>query len=422
MEYHTGGTYLPTPNARSYMEYRPLPEEREADFKEYLQYAFRPEKGPGDEDDDRDWEIDEQPGDARAVFDDGEMVSVCSHYWFRTRHRGRWTEMPGLSAVATPPEHRRNGYVTQLLVESLTEYRDRGDYLTALWAFEHPFYERHGWGLATKYVEYECEPDALAFAREEVDRSAGEFRPIDADDHEELAAVLAADHPKYELAIDRCEQWWRKRLFESWRKDPYAYAWADDEGEIRGYVVYRIEDEDEAKQLAVQEIAAADPEARLHCLRFLANHDSQVETVQLYGPNETTLLDRATDPTDVECEVKPGPMVRLVDVPRAIEALEYPEAPDGEFTLAVSDSLADWNDRTFSVTLAGGRATCEAADADEEDADVVASVSTLSQVYVGYSSVADAEVLGDLDVRTPEARETLAAMFPERPVFLREGF
>ncbi|MFC4553370.1 sterol carrier protein domain-containing protein, partial [Halorussus sp. GCM10023401] len=47
---------------------------------------------------------------------------------------------------------------------------------------------------------------------------------------------------------------------------------------------------------------------------------------------------------------------------------------------------------------------------------------TLSQVYVGYHSVADAERLGDLEVRDAAVRETLTAMFPPRDVFLREGF
>jgi predicted acetyltransferase len=419
------------------MEYRALPEDREAQFDRYLRYAFSPEDGPPD-DEDLDRDLDEWPGDERAVFDDGEMRCVCRHYWFRTRHRGRWTEMPGLSAVASPPEHRRQGYVTRLLAESLSEYRDRGDYLTALWAFEHPFYDRQGWGLATKYVRYECDPDALSFARRGVDAAAGQFRSVDADDHEALNAVLAADHPDHDLAIDRTERWWRTSVFESWRTDPYAYGWVDDEGELRGYVVYRVEDEDDGKRLAVQELAAADPEARLHCLRFLANHDSQVERVSLYAPLETDLLDRVADPADVDCEVKAGPMVRLVDVPRAVEALEYPEAPDAEFTLAVDDPLADWNDATFRLAVEDGRATCErvasgataeeamdagdAAASVSETAAVTTGVGPLSQVYVGYHSVADAERLTGFEVRDPAAREALSAMFPGRDVFLREGF
>jgi predicted acetyltransferase len=416
------------------MNYRPLPEDRTEQYQDYVQYAFSITKGPQEE---HEWHPDDQPGHPRALFDGDRMLCVCRHYWFQTRLRGHRIGMAGLSAVASPPEHRRRGYVTRLMAESLEEYRDRGNVLTSLWAFDFPFYERHGWGMANKTVEYEFAPEAVSFARREArrasnsergdstreqDHASGEFRPLEFDEYERLEPVLSADAEGYELEIDRSELWWEKRIFHSVRGDPYVYGWEKD-GEIRGYVVYRVSDGDDGRRLHAEEFVAADREARLNLLRFLANHDSQVERVTVYAPHDTTLLDAADDPADTECEVEPGPMVRIVDVPAAFEALDYPDAPDSEFTVAVTDSLADWNDRTFRVTVADGRATCEPIPADETaDPDVTTGVATLSQAYVGYHSVEDAETFGELDVRDSTVRETLAAMFPPREVFLREQF
>lgn len=405
------------------MNYRSLPEDREEQFQQYTHYGFRPQAGPTDE---YDGDLRERPGDPRALFDGDEMLAVCKHHWFRARLRGQWVEMPGIAAVASPPEHRRQGYVSRLMAESLAEYRDRGDFLTALWAFEHPFYERLGWGLANKFVRYKCAPEALAFAR---DHASGEFRRLDADDYELLDPVISAHAEGYELEIDRTEEWWRNCIFESWRGDPYVYVWEKD-GQLRGYVGYRINDGDDGRRLQAYEFAHADREAYLNLLRFIANHDSQVERASIYAPLGTDLLDLADDPEAIDCEVEPGPMVRLVDVPTAVEALDYPDSLDAEFTLSVADSLADWNDRIFRVAVADGRATCERvaedgssdADAGPSDADATTDVSTLSQVFVGYHSVADAEALGGLDVRDSATREALTAMFPERDVFLREGF
>ncbi|UPV73735.1 GNAT family N-acetyltransferase [Halorussus limi] len=398
------------------MDYRPLPDDRKTQFRDYVQYAFSPEDGPQDE---YERDLDEQPGEERALFDGDEMLCVCVHYWFRTSLRGQRFEMPGLSAVASPPQHRRQGNVARLLGESLAEYRERGDFLTALWAFEHPFYERQGWGLANKWLRYECDPGALSFARDSP-LAGGEFRKLDEDDYDRLDPVLAAANEEYELTVERTEDWWRERVFSGWRGDPYVYGWKRD-GDLRGYLVYRVEDEDEGKRLHVSEFAAADRAARLNCLRFLANHDSQVETVTVYAPPETALLDEVPDPADLDCEVKAGPMARIVDVPAALEALDYPDDLDAEFTVAVEDPLADWNDDAFRVAVADGRATCERVR-DGGDADVAASVSALSQVYVGYHSVGDAETFADLDARTPEARDALAAMLPETEVFLSEAF
>ncbi|WP_135826193.1 GNAT family N-acetyltransferase [Halorussus ruber] len=410
------------------MDYRELPDDRKEEFQEFLHYAFNLQEGPQD---DYEWDPDEQPGADRVLLDGDEMLCVCAHHWFQTSLRGQQFEMPGLSAVASPPDHRREGNVTRLLAESLSEYRERGAFLTALWAFEHPFYERQGWGLATKWTRYECDPEALAFTRDSP-LAGGEFRSVEADEYERLAEILAADNEGYELSIERTEEWWRERTLGSWRTDPYAYGWERD-GELRGYVVYRVEGGDEGKRLDAHEFVAPDLEARINLLRFLANHDSQVERVRIDGPVDTGLLDMAEDPADVDCEVKPGPMVRLVDVPAGFEAVEYPTDLDAEFTLSVADPLADWNDGTFRVTVEEGRATCEpvaessatTTDADTShsaDADVSAGVGALSQVFVGYHSVADAEALADLEVRDSSARDALAAMFPERDVFLRERF
>jgi predicted acetyltransferase len=401
------------------MDYRPLPDDRKTEFLDYLQYAFSPEDGPQD---DHDRDPHDQPGEPRALFEEDEMVCVCHHYWFRTSLRDRTVEMPGLSAVASPPEHRRQGNVARLLAESLAEYRERGDFLTALWAFEHPFYERQGWGLANKWTRYECDPEALAFARDSP-FAGGEFRPVEADEYERLDEILAADAEGYELTIERSEDWWRERVFSGWRGDPYVYGWERD-GDLRGYLVYRVEDEDGGKRLRVSEFAAADRGARLNLLRFLANHDSQVERVRIDGPRDSTLLDEVTDPAAVDCEVKPGPMVRIVDVPTAFETLDYPADLDAEFTLEVADSLVNWNDGTFRVAVEGGRANCEPVAPDEADSDpaVIAGVGALSQVFVGYHSVGEAETFADLEIRTPDARDALDDMFPEKRVFLREGF
>ena len=402
------------------MEYRPLPSDRAEEFREYVDYAFSPEDGPGIDD---EVALDETPGDERALLADDELLAVCRHYWFRARLRDRWVELPGLSAVASPPEHRRQGNVARLLAESLVEYRERGDSLTALWAFEHSFYARQGWGLATKYAQYECAPETLGFARDERDES-GRFRRLDADDYDRLDPVLAAANEGRELAVDRTERWWRERVFDGWQDDPYVYGWEDETGELRGYLVYRVDEEGEGKRLAADELVAADREARLALLQLLADHDSQVDCVSVYGTPDADLFDVVDDPGDVECEVRPGPMVRLVDVPAAVETFAEPVSGDATtgFALAVSDPLADWNDGTFRVELGEGGVTCEPVDEFEGEPDATTGVGALSQVVVGYHSVADAERVGDLDVRTPNVRDALAAAFPEREVFLTENF
>ncbi len=396
-------------------EYRPIPAKHKREYEEFLRYAFRPEDGPQTDEDEED---KPKLGDRRGLFDGDDLLCVCKHHWFTTRIRGDWHEMAGLSAVASPPESRRKGLVQKMLADSLAEYREDEVYFSALWPFEYEFYRKYGWGTATKYTRYETTPNVLALETE----STGEFHRVDADDWERLVPVFDAHSENYALSIDRTEEWWRHRVFENWNKDPYVYAWTPDGDaeDVQGYIVYAIEKDGDEKQLNVWELAYSNDDAYRHLLRFAQYHDSQVESVLIQEPENTALLDIVDSPRDVECTVRTGAMFRLVDVPRALESISYPDQADGSVVFRVTDPLAEWNDGTFEldtddVTL------CERTDADP---DVTLDVNTLSQLVAGYHSVVAAERFGSLSIDdgSGDARAHLDAMFPERNVFLREGF
>lgn len=394
------------------LEYRPIPEDRLGEFRAHVGYAFRPEAGPdfGTSDDAAD-----QPGEPYGLFAGDELRCVCRHLFFRACLRDDWHDLAGLAAVATPPEHRRRGLVARLLRESLRDYRDRGIALSGLWPFEHPFYRRYGWETVNNYAAYECDPDALAFAD---DRRDGSFRRIDVDDWRDLESAYSAFAERYALTFERTERWWRRRVFAGWREDPYVAAWERD-GEVRGYLTYTVEENDEGNLLRVGELTPADHEAYLHLLRYLRYHDSQVDRVRFSGPPDARLLDLADDPREIECTIRPGPMVRLVDVPTALEAASYPRTVEGSLAIEVQDPTAAWNDDTFRMAVEDGALECARA---EGSADASVDVNTLSQLYAGYRPLDDLERSGTLTVRDPDARELLDSLFPERPVYLRQGF
>jgi predicted acetyltransferase len=144
-----------------------------------------------------------------------------------------------------------------------------------------------------------------------------------------------------------------------------------------------------------------------------------------------SLLDRVDDPRAVTEEVRPGPMFRLVDVPAALRGLAPDPALDAAFTLAVDDPLVDWHDRPIRVTVADGEVDAERVDAaeagesDTDDSDVTAGIGALSQLYAGYRDVDDLRAHAALDVGDGPGESLaadLAALFPPRRTFLREGF
>lgn len=391
-------------------EYRSVPETDLNEFHRLISYAFRPTEEFEPIESRKDIPEPETVGEGRGLYDGDELVCTGVHYWFTLQIRSEDHQVAGLGGVSTPPKHRRKGHVRQLLADSLKEYRERDQCFAALWPFSYSFYRRFGWGMCSEEESITCPPDALAFLDSVNMPSGGEYVDLDADYWGELDQVYEAcnDHG---LAMRRTEEWWRKRIFHGWN-DPYVSGWERD-GELRGYLVYDIEDEDDGRTMTIHDLGYVDPEAYTELLRFCYYHDSQVERVVI--PDASTMLhDFVEDPRAVEIERQPGAMIRVVDVERALSHLSYPA--DGSVVLDVNDRLAEWNDGRFRLTVADGTATCEPTT---DDPDATVGVATLSQIAVGYLSVEHATVTGDLTVSEPR---TLSALFPEEETYLREGF
>ena len=412
------------------MEYRPFPDERADEFGAFMRYAFAPADGPYDPDEADD---DDTVSERRGLFDAGDdPVAVCAHHYFALRVRSVDREVAGLSAVASPPEHRRRGNVRRLLRESLREYRDRGVDLSVLWPFEYPFYAGYGWATASRYRRLTAPPGQLGFVDDLIATdgdAAGRFRPLDEDDYAAVTPLLAAVADRYDLTMAWTEEWWRERALSGWKTDPFVYGWERD-GDLRGLCRYAFDDEpDDADEtvMRVFDVAAADDEAWFQLLRFCRNHDSQVGEVRIRAPPDAPLLDLAEDPRAVDCEVETGPMARLVDAAPALEALDPDPATEAALALAVDDPLASWNDAVFDVTVAEGAVSVEPSDGDPDDADAAVDVRALSQLYVGYRSVDEAVRAGGLAAGdgTPlgdGVAAALRALFPPRTTHLREGF
>jgi predicted acetyltransferase len=387
------------------MEYRPIPEDRREEFRRLVSYAFSPESGPELDDEERP-----HPGERYGLYEDGTLQCVCRHYDLTVRVRGEDRRVASLSAVASPPEHRRRGNVARLLRESLADYRERGVDFSLLWPFEHAFYRRYGWGTTNDYARYETTPETLAPA---AGPDRGRFRRVEADEWEALDTVHRAYGDRADLSIRRTEEWWRRRVFEHWTDDPYVYRW-DDEGEPRAYLAYTVErdDDDGERTLRVTDMAHVDHAALRQLLRFLSVHGSQIDRIALRAPPDLPLFEMVDHPEEVECTLHAGPMFRLVDVARALERLD---APDGTMTLSVSDPLTPWNDGTFSLSEDGS------VHESTETATVETSVETLSQLYVGYRSIETLERVGDLRIREG-ARPAMEGLFPARRTYLGEHF
>ncbi|NIS30996.1 MAG: GNAT family N-acetyltransferase, partial [Actinobacteria bacterium] len=224
--------------------------------------------------------------------------------------------------------------------------------LSLLWPFKHAFYRRLGWGRLGHLGRYELEAGDLAGLADHP-LAAGDFRRLGVEDIEALQAVEARFAERYDLAMRRTDEWYEHRFFEGWEQEPFVYGWERD-GELAGYVQFTVKEEAEQSVLQVTDFGAPDERAAVNLLRFLHRHEGQVKQLRLFAPVDGLLFDLLDDPRSAELTVRPGPMVRVVDVAAGLEAIPAPDDADAAVTLEVADGLCEWNDGTFAVRAADG--------------------------------------------------------------------
>ncbi|MFW5974174.1 MAG: GNAT family N-acetyltransferase, partial [Natrialbaceae archaeon] len=354
--------------------FRPVPDADRRRYRAILQYAFSPQEGPLTDDPE---ESLVGPFDSYGVYADDELVSTCKLYELDAWIRDGYGPIGGLGAVATPPEHRRNGYIRELCRGVLAEFESRGAGLVTLWPFETSFYANLGWATANHVTRYECPPEVLPAHDAE-----GRMCQLSSGEWERLGPTERAHGEGLALSLRRSERWWRERTLTNWTggAEPYVYAYERD-GEVAGYLTYSVAD-DENETLTVDVLAYADEEAYRAVLSFLGTHGAQIERVAFTRPEGAGLFDRVDEPERVDCEVHPGPMVRLTSV----RAMEFYTIPGNlACTLVVTDPLAE-EEGVYDLTVEDGDVSVTSGS-NPASADATVDVGTLTQLLVGTHGV-----------------------------------
>ncbi len=391
--------------------YRSVADSELPAYRALTAYAFRPhEVTPRAGDQPEETPPWAQLSDNRGLFVEDELVSTIAHYWHTLRVRGEWHSVGGVANVSTPPEHRRNGYVRTMLAESLAEYREKEIAFSALWPFDTAFYRRLGYERCADQYRITCSPDALEFIDDEP--TTGTFVDLSPEDIPALDAVYSAYHD-HDLAMDRTEAWWQKRVFD-YRTEPFVAGVARD-GTLVGYLVYTIEETEDGRQLTIHERSHRDVRAYRELLRYCRYHDSQVTSLQ-FDVDEPLLWELTPDPSSVSVTRRSGAMFRVVAVERALSVLDYDST--GSVVLEITDSVAPWNDGRFELTVTDDGATCVRSS---DPAAIELDISALGAIVSGYrstSTLAEYETIEG----TNEAIETLDRLLPATEPSLVEFF
>ncbi len=354
-----------------------------------------------------------------GYFIDQKLAAKMTIHPIQTYINGKITDVGGVASVATWPEYRRKGMVSQLLAKGLQVMKDEGRTISFLHPFSIPFYRKFGWELYTDYIEYELTASHLPV----IENSSGSVDRVERD--WTLLHGIYTDYAlQYNGMLARDEAWWRQIVFK--QKKGQAVIYRNSAGQARGYMIYEVKN----RKLTVGELISLDMDSWYGLWKFIANHDSMFDTITVKAPSDDPLPYLLHNPT-VKQQTVPYFMARIVDVVGYLEQAEFEVGTEElQFRMRLEDRQADWNDCWFEIVIRSDgtaqvtRMEIEPLELDNQSDDgntLHCDIQTLTSMLIGYKRPTDLHRYGCLiaDNRTVDALERV---IPKTKTYLSDYF
>ncbi len=352
-----------------------------------------------------------------VAVDGGEIVAHAFLFALRKWLAGSAIDVAAIASVGVAPEARGRGVATQLLAHLHAKADAKKASVTMLYAFRQGFYAHHGYAPVTPSRLLRVHPASIPSAwRREPGVALRAARNGD------RAAIVDT----YTRAAHRSHGWLLRpealwdRAFADERR---TWTLASRGKRIVGYAAWSlVQAESHAEtRMVVHEVAADDDAARRALFGAIGAQRDQVSEVEVdvdaRDPIDRALVDADRERFGTKAlehaigEIAAGPMVRLVDVARAIGARKYPEdgaidvAIDGASALGAGTPRSDGaagSERgprstpdlrpALKVTISRGRAKVSVAERSR--APLVIGRAALGAVMFGGIAASDAARLG----------------------------
>ena len=331
-----------------------------------------------------------------AAFDGTEIVGTAIALTFQMTVPGGTVAAAGVTGVTVLPSHRRRGILSSLMHRQLSDIRDRGEAIAALFATEATIYGRFGYGPATAELDLMVRRGEGVLSAPEKSVTVPRLRIVDPQRAwPELARVYGSVQAERPGMLARDDRWWEHILWDPEHRrsgdGPLRGLIAEDEAGPRGYALYSAHpdwDEDAlpAGRLLVRELMATGPAAYAAIWNDLLSRDLIGEVRARMRPVDEPLLHLLADPRRARPKLREGMWVRLVSVPEALTRRKYTCAVD--VVIEVTDDVLAENTGRWRLRAPGSvtdpasqePASCERTSAP---ADLTLPVRALGAAYLG---------------------------------------
>jgi predicted acetyltransferase len=355
-----------------------------------------------------------QPDWTTCAFVDGQLATTMGAFPFTVRLNGAPVHMGGVTAVGTLPQYRRKGLLRRVMRQGLETMRERNQSLAILWASMAAIYQRFGYGLAASQVTYTFDP---RFAQlRQPHETSGRISLLNTD---EAYLTIKQLYIQYATArnlhIHRAKALWDESALRPKNKEKvYVAIYHNDDGEPRGYIVYRTKEGPHSgpgpdQVLSVADFAALDMDAYLALWEYIRGHDlvGKVEMSNVVGVDDPA-PDLLLEPRMLNRRTSDAIWMRVVDAEQALPQRPYGDR--GELVISLpADDMCPWNAGSYLMETDGRTTDVRRTD---RRPDITVTPNALASLISGHSSathLARAGLIEALDERGLQTADRLFA-------------
>lgn len=345
-----------------------------------------------------------------GAFEGDEMTSCIVANAFTCAYFGNDVGMLGVGGVATLPEYRRGGHIRHLLTHVLQESYRRGDVLSSLYPFSHPFYRKFGFENGQHMNKLFLDTEELR--QFPVTGRVRQFMP--GNDDTVIKDIYNTFIHNRNFACRRGDWEWNALKKDPYLTHVYTYLWYADDGKAEAY--FTVIHEEDSKNFILRDWAFLSARAVRGMFGFLGQLTPSGEKTEIWLPGDVNPFLLFNEPYALRVEHTSRGMIRVVNVEKALEL--HPFDDGAAFTLQVKDNQITENNGTFCVCRQDGKTTvCKT----EEKPDAVFSIQAFSLLCCGAFTLEDI-LFNRTDCQVFAKQAVLSRAFPLNHHYLREDF
>lgn len=346
----------------------------------------------------------------RIIRQGGELMGGLAIYHMGQYYGLESVPMGGIAAVGIAPEYRGTGAAIALMQHAVKELYAKGLPISVLYPATQRLYRKAGYEQGGIYCSWEIPTETI-----QIKDSNLPIKSATSISHEVFKDLYHQQAKVNNGNLDRNQAIWDGAIKPQTEEPVYAYL-IGQETQPEGYIILAQYQEDNNNLILIKDWVVLTAAAANTLWTFLAGHRSQIKKVRWRSspvdPLTLLLPEQTANIRNLERW-----MLRIIDVPNALEKRGYPLGVETELHLQVEDELLPENNGKFVLKVSNGRGEVTKGGKGELHLDV----RGLAPLYTGLFAPHQLQLAGKLEA-TETALSVATSLFAGSQPWLPDFF